>query len=225
MTERKTISISQQTTLQKKVSQVLREEILKGKFKPGERLKQDHLAKRLGVSRMPLRESLKQLEFEGLVENIPHRGAIIRELSMEQIDEIYTLRSLLEGMALEKSVENLEESDISELYKLILIMENSEQNPSGYIKASMEYHRILLKGSKWKKLLSIIDQLSSGIPNITPFLLEDQIRQSNIEHRLIFEAVKDGDNKKASEHLSKHITRTKNDFKNYMIDQNKKKGM
>src|SRR5699024_11593834 len=84
----------------------------------------------------------------------------------EQIDEIYTLRSLLEGMALEKSVENLEESDISELYKLILIMENSEQNPSGYIKASMEYHRILLKGSKWKKLLSIIDQLSSGIPNI-----------------------------------------------------------
>jgi len=225
MTNQKRTSISQQTTLQKKVSQVLREEILKGQFQPGERLKQDHLAKRLGVSRMPLREALKQLEFEGLVENIPHKGAIIRELSMEQIDEIYTLRSLLEGMALEKSVVNLEKSDLDELYKLIIIMESSEQNPSEYIKASMEYHRILLKGNKWEKLLSIIDQLSSGIPNITPFLLEDQIKQSNIEHRLIFEAVKDGESQKAAKHLSKHITRTKNDFKNYMTNQKKQEGV
>src|SRR5690606_14646120 len=102
-------------TLQFKVTTKLRELILKGEFKMGERLMQEEWAQKLGVSRMPLREALRQLEVEGLVRIEPRRGAVVTPVSTEDIEEIYQLRALLEGEAVVKSLPFLDEEDIREL--------------------------------------------------------------------------------------------------------------
>src|SRR5699024_11854845 len=83
-------------TLQYKVTTKLREVIMKGDFELGERLVQEEWARKLGVSRMPIREALRQLEVEGLVKLEPRKGAIVTPISSEDIEEIYQLRALLE---------------------------------------------------------------------------------------------------------------------------------
>ena len=87
------------------VYEVLREGILKGVFQPGERLRQDQLAEAIGVSRIPVRSALMQLESEGLITFNPYRGAVVNKLSAKEMREIYELRALLESNALRKAVE------------------------------------------------------------------------------------------------------------------------
>ena len=86
-------------TRQKVVVSRLREAILRGSFAPGERLDQKEISERLKVSRSPVREALRTLAAEGLVEVIPHRGAVVAELSPDELEEIVAIRSVLEGMA------------------------------------------------------------------------------------------------------------------------------
>ena len=114
----KTLHDHDRTTLQFKVTRKLRELILKGEFKMGERLMQEEWAKKLGVSRMPLREALRQLEIEGLVRIEPRRGAVVTPISIEDIEEIYPLRALLEGEAVEQSVAFLAEEDFEDLEEI-----------------------------------------------------------------------------------------------------------
>jgi len=78
------------------VAESLRERILDGEFKAGFPLRQDALASEFGVSRIPIREALMQLEAEGLIKIHPHRGAIVSELSTEEVQELFALRALLE---------------------------------------------------------------------------------------------------------------------------------
>src|SRR5690625_3011319 len=100
------LHIGDREMLHNKVCSVLRKAILKGELKAGERLVQTELAEAIGVSRMPIREALRTLETEGLIVMEPHKGAIVRSISIEDIKEIYELRLALEPLALQKSVPN-----------------------------------------------------------------------------------------------------------------------
>ena len=84
---------------------------MNGTLKNGERLVQEEWAERLNVSRMPIRAALTELQNEGLVELVPHKGAIVTPITREDIEEIYHTRSLLEGLAVEKSLPFLKEKD------------------------------------------------------------------------------------------------------------------
>src|SRR5699024_7296949 len=122
-------------TLQYKVTTKLREVILKGDFEQGERLIQEEWARKLGVSRMPIREALRQLEVEGLVKLEPRKGAIVTPISTEDIKEIYKLRALLEGEAAEQSLPYLEQKDIEEikgLYEEMNSLSTSEKDIEKY---------------------------------------------------------------------------------------------
>lgn len=121
------LRIEDRDILHLKVCSVLRKAILQGDFKPGQRLKQSELADSLGVSRMPVREALRKLELEGLVILEPHKGAIVKSIQIEDILEIYELRSQLEKMAVELSVEGLVEDDIKQLKKLADKMESADE--------------------------------------------------------------------------------------------------
>jgi DNA-binding GntR family transcriptional regulator len=99
------------STIVKNVTKSLRKAILNGTLKKGERLIQEEWADRLEVSRMPIREALTQLQMEGLVEMVPHKGAIVTPITRDDIEEIYHTRSLLEGLAVEKSLPYLTKED------------------------------------------------------------------------------------------------------------------
>ena len=94
----------EKSTVVNYVTASLMKAILNGTLKKGDRLIQEEWAERLDVSRMPIREALTQLQIEGLVEMVPHKGAIVTPITRDNIEEIYHTRSMLEGLAVEKSI-------------------------------------------------------------------------------------------------------------------------
>ncbi len=88
------------TTISEIAFNEIRQAILSGKFRPGERINQKQLTEELGISIIPLREAFKQLQAEGFISIIPHRGAYVNELSLQEIEDVYLIRVELEGLAL-----------------------------------------------------------------------------------------------------------------------------
>src|SRR5215831_11596322 len=95
------------------VAEKLRDKIVRGEVAEGEQLRQDAIAREFQVSRIPVREALRQLEAEGLITIIPHRGAVVSSLSPNDIEELFEMRALLEAEVLRASIPNLQESDFA----------------------------------------------------------------------------------------------------------------
>ena len=100
-------------------AEALRQRILDGDFPAGHQLRQDALAEEFGVSRIPIREALVQLEAEGLVRIVPHRGAVVSELSVEEIEELFELRALIEPRLLSRSASHLTDEDFAALDRIL----------------------------------------------------------------------------------------------------------
>lgn len=199
-------------TLQFKVTTKLRELILRGEFKMGERLMQEEWAGKLGVSRMPLREALRQLEVEGLVRIEPRRGAVVTPISAEDIEEIYQLRAVLEGEAVVRALPFLDNEDVEELetlYEQMRELKADESDMELYMKLNEEFHRIIREGCPWKRIQGFIDTLWKGIPPYTPSLLPNHLQESHNEHGLMVQCIKQKNEVELREVTERHILRTK----------------
>lgn len=108
----------------------LRQAILNGAIKPGDRLVQRELAEKFKISRMPIRDALRKLEAEGFIEHISHKGMIVRGFNVNEIEEIYQLRQHLECLAIEACIKNISESKIKELKTIIYALEHHDQDSS-----------------------------------------------------------------------------------------------
>lgn len=113
-------------TIQEQVVDNLRRLILEGDFAPGDKLRQDELAARLGVSAMPVREGLRRLQAEGLVNFIPRHGAYVASLSPDEFEELYAMREELEVLALRWAIPRLDPKDIERLRELLSEVEEAE---------------------------------------------------------------------------------------------------
>src|SRR5699024_2936122 len=116
----------------------------------------------LGVSRMPIREALRQLEVEGLVKLEPRKGAIVTPISSEDIEEIYQLRALLEGEAVEQSLPYLDENEkeqIINLYKEMDKLGKTEKDREAYQNLNTDFHKMIQQGCPWRRLHNLIDTL------------------------------------------------------------------
>lgn len=207
--EKNGLMIENRDTLHLRVCNLIRQAILKGDFKPGERLKQADLADAMGVSRMPIREAFQKLEAEGLIKLEPHKGAVVKSIHVGDIEEIYALRAELEKMAVYQSIEHLTDEDMKQLNALVEQMELSE-DVDEFINYNIEFHRLLIKRCTWERLNSFISTLWNGLPQQTPHILHGQKDTSNIEHRSILNAVMNKDKETAANLVSNHISRTGN---------------
>ncbi|WP_235001533.1 GntR family transcriptional regulator [Halobacillus sp. Marseille-P3879] len=203
------------TTLQFKVTTKLRELILKGEFKMGERLMQEEWAEKLGVSRMPVRDALRQLELEGLVRIEPRKGAIVTPISEEDIKEIYQLRALLEGEAIVKSLPYLEKHDLEKLdslYNQMIELNADSKDVKEYLSLNAEFHKVLRSGCPWRRTQGFIDTLWKGIPSYTPSVLPNHLEEAHKEHRLMVEYAIARDADKLKEVTVNHILRTRDEL-------------
>jgi DNA-binding GntR family transcriptional regulator len=107
------------TSVRERAYEFLKSSVLSGHFKPGERLTEEHLAKKLGVSRTPVREALHKLESEGLIKPLETRGFIVSRDSKDEVEELFELRAILEGYALRMISERISEEDLKHLDRLI----------------------------------------------------------------------------------------------------------
>lgn len=213
----------EKSTVVKYVTNRLRKAILDGTLKKGDRLIQEEWAERLEVSRMPVREALTQLQMEGLVEMVPHKGAIVTPITRDNIEEIYHTRALLEGLAVEKSLPFLTEADKKRLEEILLEMEEleiSDATNDQYTQLNSAFHETLRKGCPWPRVQKMVETL--GISPIAPNLLVDYYAETLQEHRMIYQAVLRGDPSELRAVVEYHILRTKNNLIEYMEELNKK---
>jgi DNA-binding GntR family transcriptional regulator len=190
-------------TVGQMVYSVLREAILSGAFSPGEWLRQESLAEAIGVSRIPVRTALLQLESEGMITFHPHRGARVRTLSPEQIDEIYRLRTLLETYALTRANRQLEPERLARLHKLGAKLDRQRQG-SGFVDLRIEFYRELYGADDNPLLVEMIDDLRNHVGR---YYLG--FKASHQNHVDLVNKLEDGDMEGAVAWLTTHFDRVR----------------
>ena len=196
-----------------KVYEHLRDGIIKGTYCPGERLNERDIAKLVGVSRTPTREALKRLEFEGFVNNITNKGAVVKKYSIEELDVIHKMLTRLESLAMELAVPKLSKRDLATLEAINKALKKlaSEQKYNDYFVLSFEFHYFFARATGSKELLDTISQLRKKVFRIQyGHLLQvhDSDRYMK-DHQDIIDALKGKTKNKPEKLLEAHIERTR----------------
>lgn len=199
-------------TMQDIVFTTLRDEILSGRLKPGAKLNSSQLAERLGVSRTPIREALNRLMSVGLVENAPHRGAYVRELSIDEVIELYYIRAALEGIAARLAARNIKPEEAQHLLRMCDKMEayDSLEDYHEFPSTNFEFHNLIYQAAQSPRLQNLIVQYYRQSEQYRTLGLELPGRYKEIcrEHRAIAEALAQGDMDRAEFQAREHHLNT-----------------
>lgn len=194
-------------TLEEQVYRILRQAILKGRLEGGRRLVQEALAQELGTSRIPVRDALRRLHQEGLVHMDERGGYWVTTWGPEEVEELYSLRLLLEPEAVRLACPRLGKGDLKELEDLQVRMEGAakEGEIDEYVALNRSFHLFLYEVAGRRRLLQFIQTLWSGLPPLTPLSVPGQLTRSNQEHRALLEALRRRDAEGAAKVLQVHI--------------------
>jgi DNA-binding GntR family transcriptional regulator len=195
-----------------RIAASLREAILAGEIAPGQWIRQEEVAARLGASRLPVREALRMLEAEGLTEHAANRGSRVPLLDMHEVDVVYRMRERLEPLALAESLPHLTEEQIAHLESVQERIE-ARDDLAEFLALDREFHLSSYTGCPSERLVSTI----TGLWNVTQhyrrafMLISGPGRRWVVEaeHRLLLDAVRRRDEVDAERYLSGHIRRTR----------------
>ncbi|MGD1147724.1 MAG: GntR family transcriptional regulator [Thermoanaerobaculaceae bacterium] len=156
------------TQLPQWIAEQIRADILEGRLKPGEWLRQERLAQEHGVSQMPVREALKKLASEGLVEHVPYRGVRVVEFSVADVEDLYTCRSFIEGMAARFAATSISDEELDELRALATRMAECEtpKDLPEYRELNRRFHGVIFTASRRSYLVRTLAQLWSAFPTM-----------------------------------------------------------
>lgn len=195
-----------------RVADELRSAILSGELSPGERIRQEEMAARTGASRLPVREALRILAAEGLVQSEPNRGARVTVLSARDVDLIYQMRERLEPLALLTTMPLLGEAELDRLAELQDRIEvNSD--PDQFLQLDREFHLLTYSRTELEPLRSTVLQMWNSTQHYRRvFMRLVGNRQRwiiNAEHSLLLDALRRQDAVDAERYLTGHIRRTR----------------
>lgn len=199
-------------SLGSKIFILLRDRILNESYKCGDKLNELTLAKELKISRTPIREALKQLELEGLVESIPNKGVYVKGFSPRDIDDMFEIRLSLEGLAVSFAIDRMDEVHLAKIKEVFELLEfyttkgdfdkvndfNILFHESIYQATQSTYFEQILKDIHY--YVSVTSRHSIARP--------ERLESSLLEHRAILEAIIDGDKDEATERIQRHIRKT-----------------
>lgn len=187
----------------------LRDMILSGEIGLGVQLKQEALAKHFGVSRIPVREALKRLQAESLVEHTPNTGSVVARKSAEELLEILDIRIGLETRALALAIPRMTPADFKAA-KEIMKRYDASDDPREWSEFNLEFHMHLYRPCGKPKLLKMIEEIVRGIDVHLRALQSSKTgrKAPQVEHRHILAACQEQDVEKASVLLQQHIEHT-----------------
>jgi DNA-binding GntR family transcriptional regulator len=180
---------------------IIRQAILGGVLEPGEHLRQDALAQAIGVSRLPVRSALLQLESEGLVILHPHRGFTVRELTPEQVREIYEIRFVLESHALRQAIGSMRRGRIERLEHLATQLDDEEDGE--FAQLSFAFYRELYGAEDHPLLVSLIERLHGDVGRY--WLSRRVLDRQQSPHAQLLEHARRGDTDAATAWLKAHL--------------------
>jgi DNA-binding GntR family transcriptional regulator len=181
--------------------QELRAGIRTGDLSPGQRLRVDELTRELGMSPTPIREALRLLQADGLVDYRPHHGIVVAELSAEVTAEVYRLRALLEPLAVELAVPRLSDADVSELERL-----HEEHSTSPSSERNRAWHWAIYETSGSGLLNDFIRRLWEAFPWRMSGELPGRAKLSDEEHTSVMKAIRRRDAALAAERMRAHVS-------------------
>ena len=195
--------------LRERVYKILKGMIVSQEFPPGVKIDEEQLAKQLGVSRTPIRESLLRLENEGIVKIIPRRGASIVRHSREKIVELLLLREVLEGFAARLVAKNINETVLEKMKSLFrpFSKSNIRDRSKQYTQADMDFHNLVISTSKNSFLINMANVLNDHIQmlRLRTVSLKGRPEHSLQEHLMILQALEDRRPALAESLMKKHI--------------------
>ena len=206
--------------LKEQVYEILKSNILTGVYKPGERLHELEIAGELNVSRSPVREALKQLIGEGLLESIPHKSITVKKFSEKEIIDIFEFRSITEKYSIEKTIENLNDEirETLERFKNELIEKNKAGDLIDYIQTDSELHQYIIKSSGNTVLYNAVINILTLMGPFREISLGSTKRfsESLDEHLGIIDGILDRDFKKAWGWCESHLQKASEEVLIYL---------
>jgi DNA-binding GntR family transcriptional regulator len=181
-------------------------EIRSGELQPGARLRETDLAERLGISRTPVREAIRQLEADGLVVHLPRQGATVRSLDYAEVIELYEMRAVLEGTAARLAARAASELELAELWALNA--ELAAAPPGAHARElNRQFHRTLLDAAKNRFLVKAMSVLQKTMLIMGPTTLANPSRAADAlaEHARVLAALKNRDGLAAEQAMRTHV--------------------
>lgn len=205
------------------VFQTLREAIFKGELKPGERLMELQLAKRLGVSRTPIREAIRMLELEGLAVTVPRKGAEVARMTEKEMEDVLQIRRALDELAVGLACDKMTEEAMGKIY--IALKNFEKKTREGDVKATAQadvgFHDAIYQASDNPKLVNMLNNLRGQMYRYRVEYLKDQSIYPRLieEHARIYKGLKQRDKETVVEIVSYHVMNQEIVIKNMIQEQ------
>lgn len=203
------VNMNEYLPLRDVVFNTLRQAILRGELKPGERLMEIQLANKLGVSRTPIREAIRKLELEGLVLMIPRKGAEVAEITEKSLKDVLEIRRALEDLAVRLACEKITKEELKELkkagdeFKKVL----KSQDITEVAEADVRFHDVIYMATDNPKLIQLLNNFREQMYRFrVEYLKKDEVRPQLIaEHDEIIKYITEGNKEEASRVVTRHI--------------------
>jgi DNA-binding GntR family transcriptional regulator len=190
-------NVEKHLTLRERILETIRDAIMSGALKPGEKVAEPELAARFGISRTPIREAFRQLEFEGYLSVVPRKGALVASFSAKDVEEFYAIKSILEGYAARKACALLSTREINKLEAINEKLRDiaNEGDVRHFFKVHNNFHDLFIKGAGNDKLHDMIAALLKKFQRLRLASLSKPGRMliSVEEHEKIIEAFRSRD--------------------------------
>jgi len=184
-------------TLRERIVEFIKDAVISGRLKPGERVPEQEIAENFGISRTPIREAFRQLESEGFISLIPRKGAVVSPITDKDVREFYAIKSLLEGHAARTACEALSGRDMRRLENLNEAMEKCAERDDvkGFFRLDNAFHDTFLQACGNDKLCALVHSLVQQFERfrVTALSLPGRMKESVNQHREIIEAFRKSD--------------------------------
>lgn len=191
------------------VFNTLRQAIIKGELKPGERLLEIQLADKLGVSRTPIREAIRKLELEGLVTMIPRRGATVAGITRKHLQDVLEIRRALEQLATELACQRMCDDEVQTLQSLQSKFNDNIDTDDAFLLANIDekFHDTIYQATHNERLVSMLENLREQMYRYRLEYIKNRSKRDLLvkEHNQIIEAIKKKDSDVAKEIINSHI--------------------
>lgn len=197
-------------TAHESVAEALRQAVLSGRLEVGTRLVQAEIAAEFGVSNTPVREAMRQLAAEGLIQFDSFRGAVVRTPSLDEVREVYEIRLLLEPLAMRKAVDQITPDELDEAEQLQREMTGVE-DVGAWVLMNRRFHGVLADAARSPRLARVIGGLQDAATSQVALSIKADFRRvtdGNDEHLEILRAVRDRDADRAADLITDHLTST-----------------
>ncbi|MBF7083400.1 GntR family transcriptional regulator [Desulfallas sp. Bu1-1] len=217
MENSKTQRKAQVKLLKEQAYEIIKEDIINGYYKPGDELREANLSDELGMSKTPIREALIQLQNEGFVEIRPFRGAVVTDISIEDVVKLYEFREIIETYAIKIAAETCEPSDIEYLKKQIKVMENAlkEGIIDEYDNAHNNFHHIIISKTKNKWINRALANMEDYVRRVRKSIIKNEQISFINDYEQLLNALERKDANLASKIIKEHLTRVVENFKKH----------